>query len=167
MIKIKSDLYQKFRLRKIYVPTNILRETEAYLRKHGRKGCEGMVLWSGVKHINNEANIKSCIHPQQDCTAISYWVPLEESQKINIILEHKEEVVIAQVHSHPGVAFHSSTDDRFPATFTIGFFSIVVPEFCRNRLTFLSECEIWEHIGLGKWRKLSIKEINEKFCITT
>lgn len=163
----KSELYKKFRLKKINIPKNILSETEHYLKEHGDRGCEGMVLWSGVKHGNNEASIRSCLHPLQKCTAIDYWVPIEESQKVNIILEQKKEVIIAQVHSHPRTAFHSAIDDRFPATFIVGFFSIVVPEFCRGGLKRLSDCEILEHIGLGKWRKLTVNEVNERFFITT
>lgn len=161
-----KNLYDKFSLYKVFVPKPILHSTEGYLRKHGSLCQEGMVLWSGVKTRGNIGIIKSCIHPQQYCTAASFDVPLDESQRINRLLEQKGESIIAQVHSHPGQAFHSDTDDRFPVTFTVGLFSIVVPWFCGQRLTNISQCKVWEHVGVGRWRELKTKDIKERFIIT-
>lgn len=124
-----------------------------------------MVLWSGIRLAENKAMVKSCIHPQQYCTPVSFDVPLDESQRINALLEHRKEVIIAQVHTHPGGAFHSGTDDNFPVTFIVGLFSIVVPNFCRDRLRALWQCRIWEHIGLGKWQELKFDGIKERFII--
>ena len=158
-------LYKKFRLHKVFIPRYILLDTGKYLMEHGLNRKEGMVLWSGIKLKNNMATIKSCIHPQQYCTPISFEVSLDESQRVNVHLENKKEVIIAQVHSHPSIAFHSVTDDNFPFTFTIGLFSIVVPNFCKNGLRNLLRCRIWEHIGLGKWKEQKPCEIEERFII--
>src|SRR5436309_1989201 len=38
-------------------------------------------------------------------------------------------IVRAQFHTHPGVAYHSTTDDTWPMVGTPGFISIVVPRF--------------------------------------
>ncbi len=38
-------------------------------------------------------------------------------------------VIIAQVHSHAGDAFHSKTDDAWTFDTSEGFISIVVPEY--------------------------------------
>jgi len=35
----------------------------------------------------------------------------------------------AQVHTHPGEAFHSATDDHWPIVSQPGFLSIVIPDF--------------------------------------
>lgn len=158
-------LYKKFRLQKVFIPRYVLLDTEKYLKEHGLNGNEGMVLWSGKKMNNEIAAIKSCIHPQQNCTPVSFEVSLDESQRINVLLEHRKEIIIAQVHSHPGIAFHSATDDNFPFTFTIGLFSIVAPNFCKKGLRNLQQCRIWEHIGFGKWRELKSREIEERFII--
>src|SRR5260370_111004 len=34
-----------------------------------------------------------------------------------------------QVHTHPGEAFHSPTDDAYPMIHTVGFLSLVIPNF--------------------------------------
>ncbi len=158
---IKHDLYQKFAMKKILIPLSILKETQAFLRGHGQLGHEGMVLWTGEKN-GHEATVKSCIHPRQKCTAVSYDIPLEESQTINKMLSEKREVIIAQVHSHPGAAFHSSRDDAMPFTYSIGFLSLVVPDFCDRQLLGCSDFRIWEHIGSGNWIELSKNDIHDR-----
>lgn len=166
MNKNNQNLYRKFKLRKVFIPQYILRQTEKHLREHGSRGHEGMVLWSGIKLKKNKAIIKSCIHPEQYCTPTSFDVSLDESQRINVLLEQKKEVIIAQVHTHPSGAFHSGTDDNFPVTFIVGLFSIVVPDFCKGKLRNLLQCRIWEHIGLGKWQEVKIDEIKKRFIIS-
>jgi proteasome lid subunit RPN8/RPN11 len=37
--------------------------------------------------------------------------------------------VSAQVHTHPGSAFHSATDDKWPIVSQADFVSIVIPNF--------------------------------------
>ena len=161
---IDDELYYKFSMKKIFVPLNIINETHLYLRSHGKMGHEGMVLWSGTK-LGSEATVKTCIHPAQKCTAVSYDIPLEESQTINRILAEKSEVIIAQVHSHPGAAFHSSRDDAMPFTYSIGFLSLVVPNFCDQQLLNLSDVRIWEHTGSGNWSELSKTDINDRLIL--
>lgn len=165
MSKNDQDLFGKFRHHKVFIPQYILRETEEHLQEHGSRGEEGIVLWSGIRLEKNKAVIKSCIHPQQYCTPVSFDVPLDESQRINVLLEQRKEIIITQVHTHPCGAFHSQTDDDFPVTFIVGFFSIVVPNFCKDKLGTLQKCRIWEHIGFGRWRELESEEIKERFII--
>ena len=161
---IDRELYRKFSVEKIFVPLNIVNETYQYLQSHGQLGHEGMVLWSGIK-MDTAATVKTCIHPKQKCTAVSYDIPLEESQAINMILAEKHEVIIAQVHSHPGAAFHSSRDDAMPFTYSIGLLSLVVPNFCNRRLLSLSDIRIWEHIGSGNWTELSKTVIDKRIIL--
>lgn len=157
-------LYEKFRIERVHVPITILFETQAHLKTHGRVGHEGMVLWTGIKS-EGEAFVKTCIHPVQKGTAASFDIPLDEAQRINILLSKSNEVLIAQVHSHPGVAFHSSRDDAMPITFTVGFFSLVVPNFCNKDLEDLSGLSVWEYTGEGNWQEISHKEVSERFKI--
>lgn len=149
----------------VLIPEKILLDTEIALREHGTLKHEGMVFWSGVHVQSNEVRITTCIHPKQICSSYSVDIDLEELQRINILLEESNEIIFAQVHSHPGGVFHSSRDDNLPVTFIVGFLSIVVPYFSEMGLSNLSNCGVWEHEGLGKWRELEISEIEEKFII--
>lgn len=161
----KHAIYDRFALHKIRIPLYVLNESQTNLKNHGSQGHEGMVLWTGVKS-DHEAIVRSCIHPRQICTAVSYDIPLDESQALNIILANKKEVILAQVHSHPGAAFHSSRDDAMPFTYTVGFFSLVIPNFCNGNIENLSDIRIWEHMGFGTWRELSQSDIAARFHLS-
>jgi hypothetical protein len=59
--------------------------------------------------------------------------------------------ICAQIHTHPGPAFHSKTDDLHPIIHVPGFVSIVVPDFARGpalRRSYVAEID-----ESGGWRK--------------
>lgn len=158
--RIKPDY-----IRRVYVPKYLLRKTGSYLKFHGLQGNEGMVFWSGCLLHKHDAWIRHCIYPRQKTTPVSVEINLDEIQKINIMLCAQKEFLFAQVHSHPGQAFHSSIDDNYPITFKPGFFSIVIPFFCKKHLRFL-KYKIWEYKGFGKWHKLGPEEVKARFIIS-
>jgi len=165
MSKILKTRIKPNYITQMYIPEEILQETEKHLRFHGTQGNEGMVFWGGQIRNDNEAWIKSCIHPEQKTSFLSVDIPLDELPKMNVSLNDRREFLFAQIHSHPFEAFHSAIDDNYPITFKPGFFSIVVPFFCKERLENLSRCEIWEYKGFGKWVTLSPDEIENRFII--
>jgi hypothetical protein len=60
-----------------------------------------------------------------------------------------------QVHTHPGAAFHSRTDDEFPIIHTPGFLSLVIPNFGLGPIGF-HEAYLAEIQPGGHWRKVAI-----------
>ena len=60
-----------------------------------------------------------------------------------------------QAHTHPGEAFHLPTDDAFPIIHTIGFLSLVIPNFALGPIGFENAylAEIQED---GCWREVAI-----------
>ena len=117
-------------VKQLRIPRAIIAETELHLQRHALVSEEGMVVWSGVVEKDTRI-VRTCLHPRQRCTVVGVDVPIEESQRINGVLNERGETLLAQVHSHPGGVFHSNTDNNFAVTFTLGFVSIVVPFFGR------------------------------------
>ena len=151
-------------VKQLRIPRAIIAETELHLQRHALVSEEGMVIWSGV--VEKDARIvRTCLHPRQRCTVVGVDVPIEESQRINEVLNERGETLLAQVHSHPGGVFHSNTDNNFAVTFTLGFVSIVVPFFGRQGLYDLCRCGVWVHEGYGKWRRLSEDETKTAMII--
>lgn len=151
-------------LKHLRIPRAIIAETELHLQRHALVNEEGLVVWSGV--LEKDARIvRTCLHPRQRCTVVGVDVPIEEAQRINEVLNEMDETLLAQIHSHPGDAFHSYTDNNFAITFTLGFVSIVVPFFGRQGLSDLCRCSIWVHEGYGKWRMLSEDETKTAMII--
>ena len=140
------------------IPKAIIAVTELHLKKHALLNEEGMVIWSGVIERDSKV-VRRCLHPEQRCTVSGVNIPVGEAQRINEILYEKGETLLAQVHSHPGAAFHSYTDNNFAITFTLGFISIVVPFFGQLGLSNFHRCGVWIHEGYGKWRRLNEEEV--------
>jgi hypothetical protein len=65
--------------------------------------------------------------------------------------------VKAQVHTHPGEAFHSATDDKWPIVSQEGFMSIVIPDFATGEIS-LENAWVGRLGGDGKWRRLGSPE---------
>lgn len=69
------------------------------------------------------------VRPNAITTPGSFFVPAAEMAKVVGIALDQDMQVVAQVHTHPGDAFHSDGDEdgakiRYP-----GFFSIVLPDY--------------------------------------
>jgi len=50
-------------------------------------------------------------------------------------LARRDMGIRAQVHTHPTEAFHSATDDAYPAVHMPGLFSLVIPDFAQGAVT--------------------------------
>lgn len=109
--------------------------TLAHLRSCGVRGVEGMVLWAGTV-VDGEARVEEAIVPVQDGRITNHGLIVtvsgDELHRINVHLYKNRRKLIAQVHSHPGHAYHSAVDDEYAVATEIGAFSIVVPDFAEG-----------------------------------
>ena len=119
---------EKFRLSQ-----NVLDETIEALRHFGRHDCEGLVLWLGYIDDDNSCQVTKILIPPQDSIkgedGVGYFVTSETLFALNKHLATTGLRLLAQVHSHPGWAYHSAADDRYCIVTVEGGFSIVVPKF--------------------------------------
>lgn len=150
---------------RIRVPPIILEKTALHMGAFAAKGRECMVFWSGKLVGHNEADISSCICPKQRTSSVTIEVPLRATARLHRLLATRQEFLFAQVHSHPGDAFHSATDDMYPITHKPGFISIVVPNFCTEGVIDLARCFVVEYVRCGKWRRLDPSEIERRFVV--
>lgn len=127
--------------------SDILQETFSTLRECGRGECECAVYWMGPSESNAVNGVEHPIHRRSpfgyeidDHWLTSFWGRLAASR-------HS---VKAQVHTHPGEAFHSATDNKWPIVSQEGFLSIVIPDFATGEISLgnawigrLGEDGIW------------------------
>jgi hypothetical protein len=139
---------------RLVVPPQVIAETQLHLRAHGTRGEEGVVLWRGLV---SPPRVSGAVVPLQDCSVGRFRVPLEERQRITRELAGTAEVIVAQVHSHPGHAFHSSIDDAEAIPRRPGALSLVVPDFaaCPELLDAAALFELrrdgsWISVPLGR-----------------
>jgi len=141
------------------VTNQVVFETQLFLQEAGKSGLEGFVLWLGTID-ESKCNIVQTLIPKQKGVQSPFgvYVTVEnyELHKINLFLFENKLRLIAQVHSHPVEAYHSTTDDQFPIATELGSLSIVVPYFASQPFS-LMECAIYRLYSEG-WIAVSDKD---------
>ena len=154
----------------VQVDAAAIDETRDHLRQMGRKGLEGLALWVGPANGATFA-VKGALIPRQTGSSSDHGLLVQvdgdELHRINVELYKREWRVIAQIHSHPGAAYHSSTDDRYAIATTSGAFSIVVPDFAEGPFRF-SEFATYRlsnnMFGFApRWRKIAPRRAEQIF----
>lgn len=151
-------------IEKFYVPTAVLRETQEFIERHGAEGTEAYVFWAGAV-ADGEAYVTTCVYPTANARHGGVKVPLQKMTEINLELRDRDQLVLAQVHSHPGVARHSPVDEEKAVSFHEGFVSIVVPDFGETPVYDLRDCGVYVYTAEDGWRLLGDGEIEERFAI--
>lgn len=151
---------------RVVFPDSLLLQAYQHFRVRGELGCEGVALWVG-RAAGTVFHVSDIVIPAQSGInsdeGLAYVVETQALHRLNVWL-HKEDLrMIAQIHSHPGEAYHSETDDLFPIVTTAGGFSLVVPYFGRG-LPSLSQCAAYR-LGDEGWRKMSHAEVGETFQV--
>ncbi|ESY92760.1 hypothetical protein X741_18145 [Mesorhizobium sp. LNHC229A00] len=119
----------------VALPRDCLSSVQAHLRSVGRQGHEGMALWVGVQQDQHFGVTETVIPAQRHIRTgdgVCVIVPAEELHRLNVWLYKSSLKLLAQIHSHPGRAYHSTTDDAYAVATTAGCLSLVVPNFARE-----------------------------------
>ena len=147
-------------IKKVELPLSCALEAIEWLYKAGTRHVEGMALFAGVRE-NEIFYIKETIIPKQFSDNVEggllYVVGGRELERIGLELYDKKIQLFAQIHSHPGLAYHSDTDDAFPIVTVLGGISIVVPYFARGGVD-LSEWAIYRLLPLDGWTEVKWEE---------
>ena len=133
------------------VPLAVLRETFAELRRCGAGRRECQVLWtSGWANVGA---IDTMVHPVHRARGDGFELDGAWLTEFWLQLARENAGVRVQVHTHPGEAFHSPTDDAWPIVHSPGFLSLVIPDFAQGAVGFdgayLTELQLD-----GSWRQV-------------
>ena len=133
------------------------------LRAAGREDHEVMVYFAGTfdSVIGTVARV---VVPAQRQSAVGCEPGLAEIVRVSRELANRSEVLLWQLHSHPGGAFLSETDRTYPASLRIGWFSAVAADFGRFT-TEVGDLRMFERRGVHEWHELDAQEIAERFEI--
>ena len=154
-------------IERVLVPVAAARRAQDHLRWMGQRGSEGFALWAGVVEGATFSVLETVIPVQRGVRAddgICVVVDGSELHRINRWLYEQGMTLIAQLHSHPGEAYHSATDDTFPIATAVGSLSLVVPDFARNPFS-LERCAVYRLAGDGSWIELSDAETRALIAI--
>lgn len=144
------------------VPESILTESAGLLRSLGEGVRESALLWTGTEQSGN-ATVERIIVPLQVASPKHFEVSFEERLRIAQELAESEQRLLAQLHTHPGRAFHSLTDDRLALPRHTGAISLVIPNFACEWQGSLFDVSVNIHLGAGVWNELSAQTVATVF----
>jgi hypothetical protein len=110
-------------------PAPLIDETLEALRDAGCRGKERVVFWLAPRPLIERPTIAEVYVPLQEAAEDYFHIPSEAMTALMAHLRSRRLALLAQVHSHPGRAFHSRADDLWAVVRHEGGLSIVVPAF--------------------------------------
>jgi hypothetical protein len=134
----------------VRVPRAIIDETFGVLRACGGGRRECQALW--LSPWREPDFITRVIHSRHAAQAGGFCLDDSFINELWLDLARTGTGVRVQVHTHPGTAFHSQTDDKWPVVHTPGFLSLVIPKFALGPVG-LSKAYLVEIDGDGRWRE--------------
>lgn len=146
----------------VSLPRACVAKAHAHMRAMGAQGYEGIALWAGRRE-GAVFNVLEAIVPKQrgfrSDAGLSVMIEGNELHRVNVHLFKEGLSLIAQIHSHPGRAYHSAVDDAFPIVAKIGGLSLVVPDFARAPFK-LGTCATYRLSAAGVWEELSSRRVS-------
>lgn len=112
----------------IRCPVTVVEKTLAILRAGGARDCEALVLWL-ARRTPGVVDVVEAYEPPYEASVDYFRIPPSGMRSIMTRLRRDRLHICAQVHSHPGKAFHSTADDRWAIVRHQGALSLVVPHF--------------------------------------
>lgn len=135
----------------IVIARAVLDEARRFFEDRGAHGCEG----TAVIAYHEDGPTRLVIPDQRAATGRACWVEITERGKLALALAIRpDERYVARIHSHPGRAFHSETDDRNAVLTHQGAISIVVPYFGLGLRRGFEACAVYILRG-AEWTELS------------
>lgn len=132
------------------ISKDTITEAREFFETCGARGCEGTAMIAA-----NHGGDSRLVIPDQRATPVpGCTVTVTSSGKLQLVAAlAAEERYVARIHSHPGAAFHSATDDQNPALTFEGALSIVAPFFGLGLREGYERCAVY-YRREGRWVEL-------------
>jgi hypothetical protein len=138
---------------KIICPSAIIAQTIARLQDAGDHNMERVVLWLAPLLPAKGARVVELYEPDQEAREDIFRVGPESMKALMAYLRSNRLRAVAQVHSHPHLAFHSAADDRWALIRHKGALSLVLPYFAKHTRVdnFMGEVAIFVLSQEDRW----------------
>lgn len=140
------------------MPKQVLAESVCKMADCGQGRYECVIYWTGP--VKDDGAVDGWTHPSHRRSAFGYQINDCWLTKFWFQLATENRAIRAQVHTHPGSAFHSETDDNWPVVSQPGFVSIVVPNFAVRPINLKTW---WAGVlaADGRWKEVPIASLLE------
>ena len=135
------------------LPRRMVDQTFSTLRSCGAGERECKLYW--LSYWRDVGQLVEVAHPEHDASRYGLTIHDRWITKFWNELADRGLGVRVQVHTHPGAAFHSPTDDAFPLIHEVGFLSLVIPDFALGEVGF-DGAYLTEIQPDGRWQQVAI-----------
>lgn len=145
----------------IELPAELLNAAREFFEDCGSHGLEGTAMITGP-------NRPRLVIPDQHAVRSRLGVSVElttQGQYDLVTALRDGEHYVARIHSHPGEAFHSPTDDNNPVITFAGALSIVVPYFGLGLRQGLESCAVYRYSNDGRWEALPPGQSRDQWLV--
>jgi hypothetical protein len=139
----------------LHLAEGLLREALSTLRSCGA-GARECVCWL-TGPLDQPDLVDELLHPSHTASAGGYLIDDVWITETWLALARRRRELRLQLHTHPGRAYHSATDDSYPAVDTAGYLSLVIPDFAVG-VEDLRGAYLAERTPDGGWRPLDPAE---------
>ncbi|HQS17733.1 hypothetical protein [Reyranella sp.] len=132
----------------------VLQTTIAVLRRGGERGEERVALWLSTAAPRTPAAVIEVYEPDQVAEVDYFRLPPLSMRSLMDHLRPTRRRIVAQIHTHPGQAFHSEVDAEWAIVKHVGALSLVLPRFAATTTpeNFLEEVMTYEYSSDGDWQ---------------
>src|ERR671918_1310673 len=133
----------------------VLEQAFEHLRSCGGGRRECVVYLTGP--LADATIVDGVVHPRHTAGPAGYDLDSGAIAELWRELVASERSIRVQVHTHPGGAFHSSRDDALAVVHTLGFLSLVIPDFALGPVGF-EDAFLAERTRDGHWIEAPVNE---------
>jgi proteasome lid subunit RPN8/RPN11 len=151
----------------IKCPRPVIEQTLSVLRAGGARDCEALVLWL-ARRTPGVIDVVEAYEPPYKASVDYFRIHPNGMRSIMSRLRTDRLHICAQVHSHPGKAFHSTADDRWAIVRHQGALSLVVPDFAATTSTdsFLNKIAAYALSPADQWLAVPRHELGRYLEVT-
>lgn len=156
----KALAYQR-----LFIPSLVIDQTEAMLRRYGNYGEEGIGLWAGTL-AGGDGFVSTLVTPGVSSQGRFHGeLSADTMAAVLARLDELDLVLLAQIHSHPREAFLSSIDAERPAIAVAGFISVVIPDFGFVDVADVDTWAAYEYFAAERWSELDAAARRERLIV--
>jgi proteasome lid subunit RPN8/RPN11 len=141
-------------------PQHIIAATLEVIYAGGRRNCEALVLWL-ARRTPSGTEVVEAYEPPYRAAVDQFHIRPEDMRTIMARLRQERVHICAQVHSHPGPAFHSRADDTWAIVRHQNALSLVVPHFGAETsvANFLDQTAVFVLTADDRWALVAHQQL--------
>lgn len=145
----------------ICCPLAVVDHTLTILHAGGGRRCEALALWLGRRR-DGRIEVVEAYEPPYRSSIDFFHITPDGMRAVMAHLRQRRLFICAQVHSHPGPAFHSKADDEWAIVRHEGALSLVLPHFASSTTpaNFLDQAATFRLAAGDRWIEVPGPELN-------